>query len=272
MSTERLTEEAGRLAKRGVKELILVAQETTLYGVDLYGEKRLPALLRALSEIDGIEWIRLLYCYPEEIDDALIEAIAKEKKVLHYLDLPIQHGADSVLRRMGRYTDRRSVLRIVSKLREKIPDVCLRTTLISGFPGETEKEHEESVSLVREVGFDRLGVFPYSKEEGTPAAKLRGQLRKRIKEERRDILMRTQQEIAFRKTAALKGKTLDALIEGKLADEEHVYVGRTYRDAPDVDGYIFVRSDRELLTGDIVRTRVLAAKDYDLIGKEFARP
>ncbi|MCD8097361.1 MAG: 30S ribosomal protein S12 methylthiotransferase RimO [Lachnospiraceae bacterium] len=263
---ERLLEEARDLAERGVRELILVAQETTLYGVDLYGEKSLHRLLRELCQIRGIRWIRVQYCYPEEIYDELIQTMKEEPKICHYLDLPIQHASDRILKRMGRRTDQEDIRKIVEKLRKEIPDICLRTTLISGFPGETEEDHEELMSFVDEMEFDRLGVFPYSAEEGTPAAQMPDQVPEELKEKRRDEIMELQQEIAFGKTEALVGECLWCMIEGKVADED-AYVARTYRDAPDVDGYLFVQTARELMTGDFVRVRVTGADEYDLIGE-----
>ncbi len=263
---ESLLREAETLAEQGVKELILVAQETTVYGVDLYGRKALPELLRRLCRIDGLVWIRLLYCYPEEIDEDLIRVMKEEEKICHYLDLPIQHASDPVLQRMGRRTNREELTKIVSHLREEIPDICLRTTLISGFPGETKEDHETLLSFVRQMRFDRLGVFPYSREEDTAAAKLPGQISKKVKCTRRDEIMALQQEIAFDKAAQMEGRTLLVMIEGKVADEE-VYVARTYRDAPDVDGLLFCHTQRELMTGDFVRVRVTGSYEYDLMGE-----
>lgn len=263
---ESLVREAETLAKQGVKELILVAQETTVYGVDLYGHKALPELLQKLCGIDGLVWIRLLYCYPEEIDDALIRVMKEEEKICHYLDLPIQHASDAVLQRMGRRTNQAQLTKIVSHLREEIPDICLRTTLISGFPGETKEDHAALLSFVKQMRFDRLGVFPYSREEDTAAAKLPGQLSKKVKNDRRDEIMALQQEIAFDKAAQMEGRTLLVMIEGKVADEE-VYVARTYRDAPDVDGMLFCHTNRELMTGDFVQVRVTGSYEYDLMGE-----
>lgn len=262
---EHLLKEAAGLAADGVKELILVAQETTLYGVDLYGEKKLPRLLRSLCEIEGLHWIRLLYCYPEEITDELITVIKEEPKICHYLDMPIQHANDDILKRMGRRTDRAQLLSIIRHIREEIPDICLRTTLITGFPGETEEMHEELMDFIDEVGFDRLGVFPYSPEEGTPAAEMAGQLDQEEKERRRDELMALQQEISREKGEAGVGDVLEAFVEGRLADEE-AYVARTYRDAPGVDGYVFIETGRELMTGEFVRVRITGADEYDLMG------
>ena len=262
---EQLIKEAEGLAEQGVKELILVAQETTVYGKDLYGEKSLPKLLRRLCKIAGLRWIRLLYCYPEEITDELIQVMKEEPKICHYLDLPIQHSNDDILRRMGRRTTGQHLREIVEKLRREIPDIALRTTLITGFPGETEEQHEELMAFVDEMEFDRLGVFPYSPEEGTPAAGMPDQIEDSVKEERRLELMELQQEIAFDMADRMKGKEMLVMIEGKVADE-NAYVGRTYRDAPNVDGLIFVNTEEELMSGDFAKVKVTGAVDYDLIG------
>ena len=263
---ESLIKEAKELADKGVRELILVAQETTLYGVDLYGKKELPRLLHELAQIPGIYWIRILYCYPEEITDELIDAIAAEPKVCNYLDIPIQHASDNVLKRMGRRTDQAELRAIIGKLREKIPDICLRTTLISGFPGETQEDFEELYRFVNEMEFDRLGVFPYSQEEDTPAATMEDQVPQEVKEFRRDELMELQQAIAFDKAEDMVGRILTVMIEGKVADEE-TYVARTYRDAPNVDGYLFVNTSANLMTGDFVKVLVTDSNEYDLIGE-----
>lgn len=263
---ERLIQEATALAKNGVEELILVAQETTMYGMDLYGEKRLPQLLKELCKITGLKWIRILYCYPEEITDELIQVIKEEEKICHYLDMPIQHGADGVLKRMGRRTNKQELMDIIDKLRREIPDICIRTTLISGFPGETQKEHKELVEFVKEMKFDRLGVFPYSMEEDTPAALLPDQVPEEVKESRRDEIMEVQQEIAFQSAEDMLYRTVEVLIEGKLP-EENVFIGRTYKDAPNVDGYIFVSSSHELMSGEFVKVQITDAKEYDLIGE-----
>lgn len=265
---EDLLEEARGLAAQGVKELILVAQETTLYGVDLYGEKSLPRLLRELAKIPGIQWIRIQYCYPEEITDELIQVIREEEKVCHYLDIPIQHASDPVLKRMGRRTNQEELRRIIGKLRKEIPDIAIRTTLISGFPGETEEDHEELMAFVDEMEFERLGVFAYSLEEDTPAAQMPDQVPQELKEERRDEIMELQQEIAFEKAESLVGRVLDVMIEGKVADEP-AYVGRTYMDSPNVDGLIFVNADLQLMSGDFVRVKVTGAAEYDLIGEVY---
>lgn len=263
---ERLIQEAVTLAENGVVELILVAQETTMYGKDIYGEKRLPQLLRELCKISGIRWIRILYCYPEEITDELIQVMKEENKICKYLDMPVQHGTDSVLRRMGRRTNKRELVDIITKLRKEIPDICLRTTLISGFPGETEEEHEELVEFVKEMKFDRLGVFPYSMEEDTPAALLPDQIPEEVKERRRDEIMKVQQEIAFQNAEDMLYRVVEVLIEGKLPDE-NIFIGRTYRDAPNVDGYIFVSCSHELVSGEYVKVQITDAKEYDLIGE-----
>ncbi|MCR5777838.1 MAG: 30S ribosomal protein S12 methylthiotransferase RimO [Lachnospiraceae bacterium] len=264
---EQLVSDARQLAERGVKELILVAQETTVYGIDLYGKKSLPELLRKLCEIDGLEWIRILYCYPEEIDDELIAVMKEQPKICNYLDLPIQHASDRILKAMGRRTSKSELVDIVSTLRREIPDITLRTTLISGFPGETDEEHEELVQFVKDMRFDRLGCFTYSPEEDTPAAEFDGQVEEDVKEERRDEIMTIQQEIAFEKSEEMVGKVLDVMIEGRIP-EDHVYVGRTYRDAPGVDGMIFLDETGmgELMTGDYVRALVTESSEYDLIG------
>lgn len=263
---EELLAEAARLAEGGVKELILVAQETTLYGVDLYGRKSLPLLLHKLCEIEGLRWIRILYCYPEEIDEELVEAIRQEEKVCRYLDIPIQHCSNRILQKMGRRTSQAQLREKVALLRERVPDITLRTTLISGFPTETEEEHEELLRFVDELEFDRLGVFAYSQEEDTPAAAMEGQVPEEIKERRRAELMELQQEIAFEKAEGALGTVLLAMIEGKIADEE-AYVARTCKDAPGVDGYLFVHTERELMSGDFVKVKVTGSYEYDLIGE-----
>ena len=265
---ERLIAEAESLAAKGVRELILVAQETTLYGVDLYGKKMLPELLRRLAAIPGIYWIRIQYCYPEEITDELIQAIKSEEKVCHYLDIPIQHASDRILKRMGRRTDQAQLREMIGRLRREIPDIALRTTLISGFPGETQEDHEELMAFVDEMEFERLGVFAYSAEEDTPAASFPEQVPEEVKEARRDEVMELQQEIAFEHSEAMVGRVLDVMIEGKVADEA-AYVGRTYMDAPNVDGYIFVNTGELLMSGDFVRVKVTGAMEYDLIGEVY---
>ena len=265
---EDLVEQAKKLADKGVKELILVAQETTLYGKDLYGEKSLPALLHELAKVSGIFWIRILYCYPEEITDELIEAIKSEPKVCHYLDIPIQHAADNVLRRMGRRTNKQQLIDIITKLRKEIPDICLRTTLITGFPGETQEDHEEVYNFVDEMEFDRLGVFTYSQEEDTPAAIMDNQIDEEVKSERQEELMILQQEIAFEKAQDMIGKVLTVMVEGKVSEDD-VYVARTYRDAPNVDGYLFIHTTANLMTGDLVKVVVTDSNEYDLVGEIY---
>lgn len=263
---ERLIREAEDLAEQGVRELILVAQETTLYGKDLYGEKSLHRLLRELCKIRGIRWIRILYCYPEEIDDPLIQVIKEEPKICHYLDLPIQHASDAVLKRMGRRTSKKELKEIIRKLRKEIPDIVLRTTLITGFPGETKAQHQELMEFADEMEFERLGVFTYSQEEDTPAAAMEGQVPEEVKQERQAELMELQQEIAFEQAGDMIGREVLVMIEGKVTDED-AYVGRTYRDAPDVDGLIFINTDKELMSGDFARVTVTGALEYDLIGE-----
>lgn len=262
---EKLLKEARELAEGGVKELILVAQETTVYGVDLYGEKKLPELLRKLCEISGLYWIRILYCYPEEITEELIQVIKEEEKICHYLDLPIQHASDGILKRMGRRTTKQELVDIIGKLRKEIPDIALRTTLITGFPGETQEQHEELMAFVDEMEFERLGVFTYSPEEDTPAATMPDQIPEEVKELRQAELMELQQEIAFEKAEDMIGRELLVMIEGKVVDE-NAFVGRTYMDAPNVDGLIFVTADQELMSGDFARVKVTGANEYDLIG------
>lgn len=272
---ERLVKEANDLAASGVKEIILVAQETTLYGKDIYGYKALPKLLQALCKIEELEWIRILYCYPEEITDELIEVMKTEDKVCNYLDMPIQHASNSILKRMGRRTSKEELEAIVSKLKNNIPDIALRTTLITGFPGETKEDHDELLGFVKDMEFDRLGVFTYSKEEDTPAAKMTPQIRKHIKKKRQSDIMELQQEIAFKHAKDAIGKTLKVMIEGKLPEDENelinqqenVYIGRTYMDAPNVDGYIFVKVRGEIMSGEFVKVMVTDAKEYDLIGE-----
>jgi len=262
---ENLVKQAENRVANGIKEIILVAQETTLYGEDIYGKKSLPELLRKLSGIDGLKWIRILYCYPEEITDSLIETIKELPKVCHYLDIPVQHGSDSVLKRMGRRTDSTQLSGIIEKLRDSIPDIILRTTIITGFPGETEKEFEELKQFVRKIKFDRLGVFTYSQEEDTPAAEMQGQIPEEIKEARRNEIMEIQQQVAFEKNKPLTGKEMDVIVDGYLP-EDGVYICRTYMDAPDVDGYVFVKTDWQLMSGDFIKARITGSDGYDLAG------
>ena len=261
-----LLTEAESLVENGVKELILVAQETTLYGQDLYGEKKLPELLRQLAKIPGLYWIRLLYCYPEEITQELAETIRAEKKVCNYLDIPIQHASDNILRRMGRRTNQEQLREKITMLRDRIPDICLRTTLITGFPGETQEDHEQLMQFVDEMEFDRLGVFTYSPEEDTPAAGFPDQIAEEIKSDRQAEIMELQQEIAFDKAADMTGRQMLVMIEGKVADE-NAYVGRTYMDAPNVDGLVFVNTDMDLMTGDFAKVTITGSYEYDLIGE-----
>ena len=263
---EQLVAEATALAKQGVRELILVAQETTLYGEDLYGEKSLHLLLKKLCKIKDIRWIRILYCYPEEIYDELIQTIKHEKKICHYLDLPIQHASDRILKRMGRKTTKQQLIATVTKLREEIPDMILRTTLISGFPGETYEEHEEVLAFVEKMEFDRLGVFAYSPEEDTPAAEMPDQIEEEVKEIRRAEIMELQQEIVFDKAKEKIGQIVAAVIEGKVADE-NAYIARTYGDAPNIDGFLFINTDEVLMSGDYVKVKITGAMEYDLIGE-----
>ena len=263
---ENLLAQAEHLVQNGAKELILVAQETTLYGVDLYGHKSLPELLEKLSELEELKWIRILYCYPEEITKELVHAIKTLPKVCHYLDIPIQHANDTILKRMGRRTSNADLVKIITHLRERIPDITLRTTLICGFPGETQEMHEELMQFINDMEFDRLGAFTYSPEEGTPAAEFTNQVDENLKKDWQADVMELQEEIIFDKNETMKGRELYVFIEGKVSDE-NAYVGRTYRDAPDVDGYIFINTDEELMTGDIAKVRVTGAYEYDLIGE-----
>lgn len=265
MPMDSLIASAEKLASDGIKELVLVAQETTLYGVDLYGEKKLPELLAKLSEIEGIEWIRLLYCYPEEITDELIEVMATNPKICHYVDIPIQHSENAILKRMGRRTSREDIVELVGRLRTAMPDIAIRTTLISGFPGETQELHDGLVDFVDECEFDRLGVFTYSPEEGTPAAEYEDQVDGELAAKWRDEIMELQQEISYEKNQQMIGSTQKVLIEGYLVDDD-VYVGRTYRDAPGVDGIVFVSAPYELISGSFVDVKITEANEYDLTG------
>ena len=265
MPMDSLIASAEKLASDGIKELVLVAQETTLYGVDLYGEKKLPELLTKLSEIEGIEWIRLLYCYPEEITDELIEVMATNPKICHYVDIPIQHSENAILKRMGRRTSREDIVELVGRLRTAMPDIAIRTTLISGFPGETQELHDGLVDFVDECEFDRLGVFIYSPEEGTPAAEYEDQVDGELAVKWRDEIMELQQEISYEKNQQMIGSTQKVLIEGYLVDDD-VYVGRTYRDAPGVDGIVFVSAPYELISGSFVDVKITEANEYDLTG------
>ena len=264
---EELLQEAQYLADQGVRELILVAQETTLYGKDLYGQVKLSGLLSKLCLIAGIEWIRILYCYPEEITDELIDTMKKEPKICRYLDIPIQHASDRILKLMGRRTTKTDLINIIAKLRSNLPDIALRTTLITGFPTETEEEHAELMEFVEEMGFERLGVFTYSKEDNTPAALLKPQVLAKVKKQRQKDIMKLQQTISFEHTAGLAGKTFEVLIEGRMAEEENIFIGRTTMDAPQVDGFFFVSSEEELISGSLVKAVVTGAKGYDLVGE-----
>ncbi len=263
---EQLISQAEYLAGQGVRELILVAQETTVYGKDIYGKKCLHKLLKELCKIPGIQWIRILYCYPEEIYPELIQTMKEEKKICHYLDLPIQHCSDKILKKMGRRTTKQELIDIVTLLRKEIPDIILRTTLITGFPGETEEDHEELMEFIDTMEFDRLGVFTYSAEEDTPAANMPNQIEEEVKQDRQAELMELQQEISIDKGNDKIGTCVEVMIEGKVADE-NAYVGRTYGDAPNVDGYIFINTDTELMSGDFARVHVTGALEYDLIGE-----
>ena len=263
---EKLVKEATYLAEQGVKELILVAQETTIYGVDLYGEKSLHKLLLELCKIKGISFIRLMYCYPEEIYDELIETMKNNEKICNYIDMPIQHCSNNILKRMGRRTSKEDIIAIIRKLRKEIPDIVIRTTLISGFPGETEEDHEELLDFVDEMEFERLGVFAYSPEEDTPAAMMSDQIDEDVKEDRRAEIMELQQEIAFENGEKYIGKEVLAVVEGKIVDES-AYIARTYMDAPDIDGNIFIMTGEMLMTGDFVKVKVTGSCDYDLIGE-----
>lgn len=280
---ETILKEAEELAKQGTKELLLVAQETTLYGVDIYGKKALPELVHELSKISGIEWIRLLYSYPEEITDEIIDAIKNEKKVCHYIDLPIQHSSDRILKRMARKTNQAELRERIARLRKEIPDITLRTTLITGFPGETEEDFKELYNFVDEMEFDRLGVFTYSAEEGTPAAEMEGQVAEEVKIARRNEIMELQQEISAEKAEGRIGKVYEVLVEGTVPvdsvngeafasimevneDGKKVYIGRTYMDAPDVDGQVFFESDYEIMSGELVEVEIIASDEYDLFG------
>ncbi|MCR5685433.1 MAG: 30S ribosomal protein S12 methylthiotransferase RimO [Lachnospiraceae bacterium] len=262
---EDLVKEAEELAGNGVNELILIAQETTIYGTDLYGHKAIAELIHELAAIDGISWIRLMYCYPEEVSDELIECFKQEKKLVRYIDLPIQHISDPVLKRMGRRTTGKDIRNIIFKLKKELPDLIIRTSLISGFPGETEEEFEELLSFVKEGCLDRVGVFTFSREEGTPAYAMKPQIRKNIREQRRKKLMLAQQEIVFDKNSSMNGRELTVCIDGYLPDEG-VYIGRSYMDAPGIDGCIFLKCDRELITGTFVTATISGARGYDLLG------
>ncbi|MBO6115308.1 MAG: 30S ribosomal protein S12 methylthiotransferase RimO [Lachnospiraceae bacterium] len=263
---EKLLDEASYMAENGIKELVLVAQETTCYGKDIYGKKCLHELIHKLAGIEGIEWIRVMYCYPEEIYDELIETFKDEPKLVHYIDMPLQHSEDNILRRMGRRTDRKSVIEVIEKLRKAVPDIAIRTSLIAGFPGETEEEHQSLLEFLDEMELDRVGVFTYSREEGTPAAGFDNQIDEKTAEKWRDEIMELCQEISLDKNELMIGNTYKVIIEGYSPDDD-VYVGRTYKDAPGVDGLVFVNCDYELMSGDIVDVIITEAGPYDLIGE-----
>ena len=268
---EDILREVRDMAEEGVKELMIVAQDITKYGKDLDGVSRLPELLKKIAQVDGIHWIRLLYCYPEDITPELIQVIAEEPKIVHYVDMPIQHCSDGVLKRMGRHHTKQQLLDVIQALRKAVPDIALRTTLITGFPGETEEDFQEMREFIQEVRFDRLGVFAYSQEEDTPAARMPDQIPEEEKERRKDILMELQQRISSEKSQEMVGESLEVIIEGQIPGEEEeegtkVYSARTYRDAPDIDGFLFLSSSQEYLSGDFVQTQVVGAYEYDLMG------
>ncbi len=262
---ESLVEEAQLLAKQGVKELIIVAQDTSIYGRDLYGKPMLHELLRRLCDVDGIAWIRLLYCYPETLTDETIQVMAEEPKICHYIDIPIQHGSDTVLKKMGRKTNQAELKERIGALRKAMPDMAIRTTLIVGFPQESEEEFRELLDFVEEMQFERLGVFTYSQEEGTAAARMDGQIDEDAKQERKDQVMALQKDISAKYCQKFVGKTVRVLVEGKLPEDE-MYCGRTVQDAPDIDGMVFFRAEEAPLSGDFVTVKITEAIDYDLIG------
>ncbi len=264
---DEVVEQARHLVDNGIRELCLVAQETTVYGLDIYGKKCLPELIRKLSEIEELHWIRLLYCYPEEITDELIDEIRVNPKVCHYIDMPIQHSEDAVLKRMGRMTTRQEITERINSIREKIPDIVIRTTLITGFPGETEDEHEGVLEFIDEMEFGRLGAFTYSAEEGTPAAEMDAQISEEVKERYRNEIMELQQEISFDINKSQIGRVLEVVVDGYLYEDE-MYACRSYMDAPDIDGIVFVKSNEELLSGDFINVRITDCNEYDLIGEQ----
>jgi len=265
-SLESLVSEANMLAENGVKEIILIAQDTSLYGIDLYGKKMLPELINKISLIDGVEWIRILYCYPENIDDELIDEIISNNKVCNYIDMPIQHADNSILKRMGRHSSRESIEQLVDKIRTKVPEFCFRTTLITGFPSESEQQFFNLVDFIKKIKFDRLGVFTYSKEEGTPAAEMPGQIDEEVKIKRKNYLMELQKTISAEKCQSFVGKTLKVIVEGKIEGEDNVFCGRSYRDCYEIDGFVFFQSDDNLIAGDFIYVKIISASDYDLIG------
>lgn len=263
---ESLIKETEQLVEKGAKEIILVAQDTTRYGIDLYGEKMLPELIKKLSNISGVEWIRLLYCYPEEIDDKLITEIASNPKVCRYLDIPIQHASDKILKLMGRRGTISEIRLALNKLRANVKDVVIRTSLIVGFPSEEEEDFEQLVSFVREFKFDRLGVFTYSKEEGTPAAKMKNQIKKSTKQKRQKVVLELQNAISTEVNSKRIGKVYKAIVDG-IAEDGIFYYGRTYAEAPEIDGLVYFTSPEPLVLGSFVDVKILNAEDYDLIGE-----
>ncbi len=265
---EEILNTVHNLVKEGIKEIIVIAQETTIYGMDLYGEKYLPKLLKEIASVEGVEWIRLMYCYPEEITDELIDVMAGEPKILKYIDMPIQHSEDDILRKMARRTSKEEIIEVISKLRNKMPDVCIRTTLITGFPGETEEDHKALMKFVDEMEFDRLGVFNYSMEEDTPAASFDNQVDEYIAIARKDEIMELQQEISLDNNENMVGKVLDVIVEGYL-HEDNVYACRSYKDAPNIDSYVFVSAPYELISGDIIKVEITDYNEYDLIGEIY---
>lgn len=268
-SIESLVKEASIMADKGVREIILIAQDTSLYGSDIYGEKVLYKLLREISNIEAIKWIRILYCYPENITDELIDEIANNKKVLHYLDMPIQHSENKILKLMGRRSTREGLIELINKIRAKIPDMCIRTTLITGFPNETKEDFEAQIDFINKVRFDRLGVFTYSAEEGTPAATMDNQVDDKIKQERKDYILDVQRSVSAAVCQSYVGKELEVIVEGKLEGEDNVYLGRSYRDCYEIDGFVFFNSNEELIAGDFYNIRIIEAGDYDLIGERI---
>lgn len=267
---ESLVKEATILSEKGVRELILIAQDTSLYGQDLYGRKALPELLRKLSEIQDIKWLRILYCYPENVTDELIDEMANNPKILHYVDMPIQHSEDRILKLMGRRSTREGLKKTIAKMREKMPDMCIRTTLITGFPSESQEEFQEQCDFIKEIKFDRLGVFTYSPEEGTPAARMDNQIDEEVKAERKDYLLQLQRGISASVCQKYVGKILEVIVEGKIdGDEDNVYCGRSYRDCYEIDGFVFFKSDEELLAGDFYNIKITEAGDYDLVGERI---
>lgn len=267
---ESLVKEATILAEKGVRELILIAQDTSLYGQDLYGKKSLPELLRELSKIENIKWLRILYCYPENVTDELIDEMSSNPKVLHYVDMPIQHSEDRILKLMGRRSTREGLKATIQKMRDKMPDMCIRTTLITGFPDESEEDFNAQCEFIKEVGFDRLGVFTYSPEEGTPAARMDNQIDEDIKAERKDYILELQKSISASICEKYVGRTLEVIVEGKIdGDEDNIYCGRSYRDCYEIDGFVFFKSDEELLAGDFYNIKITEAGDYDLVGERI---